>query len=252
MKKMTLMAILIFAALSAAVPAHHTAEHLNKQGLDEFNKQSYEAAVRYFERAISMKADYASAYYNLGTAYFYLRRFAPSFDALREAIKLNPASAASHNQLGVVYLESGDGTLAVAAFKEAIRLRPDNASALYNLGCAYIRSKDFGAAAELLERARRLDPSNAEIRLNLAYALSREKRLPEAIAEMETAVNLNPADAELQLFLGNLFILKYERARAADQYAKLKRLDTARARQLYEAIHRGQVITVSGKNTADK
>jgi tetratricopeptide (TPR) repeat protein len=75
-----------------------------------------------------MKPGYASAHYNLGTSYFYLRRFEPAIASLQRAGKLDPASATTVNQLGAVYLESGDEARALEAFKEAIKLKPDYSS----------------------------------------------------------------------------------------------------------------------------
>ena len=240
-----LTAVMIVVASVNAFSQVGSAELANRKGLEEFNKKAYEPAARLFEQAIALKPGYASAYYNLGTAYFYLGRTRSSIDALTRAIKLNPNAAASRNQLGVVYLESGDTAAAIAEFEAAIRVRPDHPSAFYNLGCALIRSNDFASAVKTLERAKSLDPEDPEIRFNLAYALSREKRLNDAILEMETAVKLKPTDAELNLFLGHLFILKKDRGGATEQYAKLKTLDASRADRLYEALNRGRVISVS-------
>ena len=40
----------------------------------EFNKGAYESSIPFFERAIALKPDYATAHYNLGTTNFYLKR----------------------------------------------------------------------------------------------------------------------------------------------------------------------------------
>jgi len=245
MKKIILLTISIAISLSSSIHGQDTAESANRRGLDELNKQDYQTAAGLFEQAIALKPDYASAHFNLGTAYFYLRRTQPAIDALQRATKLDPSSASSHNQLGAVYLESGDNARAIGAFKEAAWLSPGYASALYNLGCAYIRVGDFKSAVGSLELAGKADPRNAEIRLNLAYALSREKRVPEAIAEMEAAVNLSPADADLRLGLGNLFVLANDRTRAAEQYKRLREMDPIAAQKLYDAIHGGRIVTVA-------
>lgn len=61
---------------------------------------------------------------------------------------------------------------------------------------------------------------------------------------MKAAVALKPSDAELQLFLGDLYLRSGDRDRAAQQYARLTKIDSMQAGRLYEAMVRGNIVNV--------
>ena len=81
-----------------------------------------DAAIRDCKRAIKIKPDYASAYYNLGT----------------------------------VYLGIGDPDSAIRYFNRAVELKPDFATAYYNRAVAQYRVHAYDKAWQDVEMCRKL------------------------------------------------------------------------------------------------
>lgn len=67
-----------------------TALTSNAQGVGLINEGKYEAAIVLLNQAIRMRPDFATAYYNLGTAYYFLDQSENAVTALEKAIKLSP------------------------------------------------------------------------------------------------------------------------------------------------------------------
>jgi protein involved in temperature-dependent protein secretion len=65
---------------------------------------------------------------------------------------------------------------------------------------------------------------------------------------VQQAIRLNPADVEAQFFLGNLYLLAKDKPSALDQYQAVKSLNPQLAEKLYDAIHRGRIVTVGQQN----
>ncbi len=235
---------IILSATSFSQGREIQAVELNHKGIQEYEKKNYQIATGLFEQAIALKPDFAKAHYNMGSAYFHLKRLDLAARALENATKYDPRSA-YFNQLGVVYLESGEFAKAVKALDEAVRSDPRNSRTLYNLGCANMRLGNFKGAVQKLEEAKLIDPANAEIRLNLAVSLREQKRLAAAVSEMEAAVLIRPDDSELRFFYANLLLLAKDRTGALAQYAVLKTSDHGRAQLLFDEIYKAQVVRAS-------
>jgi tetratricopeptide (TPR) repeat protein len=248
---MMAFAISMAVAGTAQEPAQEIANpkqaalRYNAQAVNQINSGKYEAAIELLNLAIRLRPDYATAYYNLGTAYYFLDQSENAITALQKAIKLCPSYTEAYNQLGVVYADVAQYGKAIAAFEESISQNPDDSIAYYNLGCTYIRLKTFKAAIIALERAVQLQPSNVEARINLGFAYSRLKYYAAAITEMRQAVRLKPQDLEAQFFLGNLYLMIKDRQSALAQYQALKSLNPQFAQKLYDAIYQDRIVTVA-------
>ena len=126
MKKSILRILLIInliLSVSALIRAQNNSQETaliyNNQGVEQTNTGQYEAAVESFNRAISLRPDYATAYFHLGLALYRLKQFEKSGEALHKVIMLNPGHALAHDQLGAVYVELNLLEQALASFKRS-------------------------------------------------------------------------------------------------------------------------------------
>jgi tetratricopeptide (TPR) repeat protein len=121
--------ILLTAVFVSAQDGARQAVNLNNKGVALMNDGDNEAAVETFIQALRFQPNYATAYHNLGTAYFYLRQFEKAAGAFQTAIRLYPEYSEAHNQLGVTYLEIGQNEKAVEVLRQAVRLKKNDAVA---------------------------------------------------------------------------------------------------------------------------
>ena len=186
----------------------------------------YDEAIRAFEQAIKLKADYAEAYNGLGDALLYSGKPQQAITEYLQAIKLNPNFAEAYNGLGVAYSETyqpeeaikalrqaiklqpndpanfffaglaykrlGKREDAIAALRETIRLNPKFDDAYENLGDIYFTSKDYSVAVELFTSLVQLKPGSAQAHFRLAQSLSYLGKSEQAIAEYELIIKLAP------------------------------------------------------------
>ena len=86
-------------------------------------------AVRQLERVIALEADFASAHFNLGNAYYAMREYRLAGEAFAESLKLDPNHLASLYMGGRVSWRRGRAREAVAAWRRVLELDPDHEKA---------------------------------------------------------------------------------------------------------------------------
>ena len=86
-----------------------------------------------------------------------------------------------------------------------------------------------------LAEATRLKPEAYDAHTELGYAYYKLGRYPMAVEELRTAVRLKGDYVLAHYYLGLVFIQLGNKTGTQTQYAILRRLDPAKAQQLYDA-----------------
>jgi tetratricopeptide (TPR) repeat protein len=167
-------------------------------------------AVTAFERAITLKPDYAEAYNNRALVLHDMMRFDDALADFDKAIALKPDNAVAHNNRGTVLLDLGRLAEALASFERAVLLKPDYAQAHYNSGVVLHDLKQHRASVASFERAIALKPDYAQAHHNRGAALQDLQCLDEAIAAYKSALALMPDYAESQTNLSYCYLQKGE------------------------------------------
>jgi tetratricopeptide (TPR) repeat protein len=148
------------------------AEAYNNLGVALSQKGQLDEAIRQYQEALRLKANYADARDNLGTALGQKGRTDEAIVQFREAVRLSPDHADAHNNLGVALRQIGQADEAIVQFQEAIRLRPDFADAHNNLGVALAMKGQTDEAIRQFQEALRFKPDYANARQNLDAAFA--------------------------------------------------------------------------------
>lgn len=93
-------------------------------------QKKYHKAVQAFQEAISVKPDFAEAYYGVGMSYGAMGRHQLAIDNFRQAVRLQPNNPVFHFHLGVAYHVSGDTQQAMEEYRTLSRLNPNLARKL--------------------------------------------------------------------------------------------------------------------------
>jgi len=96
-------------------------------------------AIALYEEILSMDANYAPAYINLGTLHFHLRQFGQAEALYRRATEADPGYVLAFFDLGNVLDELQRPDESIAAYRRAVALAPRYADAHYNLALAHER-----------------------------------------------------------------------------------------------------------------
>ena len=131
-------------------------------------------AVQNYEKALSIKPDYAKAHYNLGSALQELGKLHDSVKSYENSIALEPENAQAHNNLAIVLRELDQLEEAEASCRKAIVLDPEYAEAYSSLSIILYANGDLNSALESIEKAYSINPKLKIIKLLLAVLKARK------------------------------------------------------------------------------
>jgi tetratricopeptide (TPR) repeat protein len=155
-----------------------------------------EKAADAFNKAVSLKPDYAEAYHGLGVSYARAGRYEEAVEALETAVGLKPGLAEAHGNLGFLYDHLGRPEEAAEAFREALRLKPDYAEAHNGLGVALAREKKYEESIELFKQALRIRPELKKARFNLALSYISLGEIDSALRQERLLRTIDPELAD--------------------------------------------------------
>ncbi|TAM46531.1 MAG: tetratricopeptide repeat protein [Gammaproteobacteria bacterium] len=129
-------------------------------------------AIAEYRLALAADRGFARAAHALAYLLADENRPGEAIQALRDAVRLEPANAAAWFNLGFLLHEREHQIdAAVPAFREAVRLDPKLDRAWYGLGLAHAALGDHAEAAKAFERVATLEPMNghAWYQLGMSY-----------------------------------------------------------------------------------
>jgi non-specific serine/threonine protein kinase len=162
------------------------------------SRDSLDRAIHFFEKAVELDPNYASAWTGLGAIYDLKGQFLgipelshKAIELEKKALELNPRLSHAHQFLGGAYISIGRYDEAIEAIKEAMRLEPNNAGAHAALARAYWVGKgmvDEGIAE--LEHAIAINPQAGYAYLQLVFLHTLRGNFDRAEAVARQAIEL--------------------------------------------------------------
>lgn len=154
----------------------------------------YAEAIPLLEKSIGIYPS-ADGYANLGTDYFYLRRYADEVGAAQQAVKLREQDYSLWGDLGdAYYFAPGRRAEAAAAYRKGIelagrrsQLNPGDAIAVANQGLYRAMLGEKGAALDLGKRAVQLAPADPVVLLFVALASNQLGKTEDVLGYLERA-----------------------------------------------------------------
>jgi CHAT domain-containing protein/Flp pilus assembly protein TadD len=190
------------------------ADRLLQQGLQQFQRNEYQAAMRSWEQALSLyravqdRNGEAAALGNLGVAYLSLSQYPKAIAYYEQALPLFRAvqdrdgEASALMNLGTAHLSLSQYPKAIAYYEQALPLfravqdRNGEAGALNNLGIAYLSLSQYPEAIAYYEQAlplfRAVQDRDGEAKTlnNWGYALFASGQLAPAAPLLHQAIQL--------------------------------------------------------------
>ena len=145
-----------------------------------------------FDRALTLKPEWAEPWLGRGNACFDLNRHEDAISAYNKALALNPQYAAAHANRATVFLDLKRFDEALAGFEKSLQLDPGLAKAWLGRGSVFVNYSRYQDAVRAFKKALELDSHLVEAWHNLAVALAHLKQFDEAIAACNQALALKP------------------------------------------------------------
>jgi tetratricopeptide (TPR) repeat protein len=147
-------------------------------------------------------------------------------EELKGAISLYAEFALAYNEVGVQYLKLGQLEQALEALRSAVKHAPEAFSPRLNYGIALLNKKEFSQAEAELRRALKKNDSSPTAHLYLGMSLINLRKHDEAEKELQRAVTLGGDQMSLaHYYLGGIYWSKREYKRAADELETYLRLN---------------------------
>ena len=191
----------IYRQLLEIDPKHADALHL--LGVIAHQTGNHQIAVDLISQAIEINRNDESYYLNIGNALKSLKQLDAALVGYDKAISLKPDYAEAYSNRGVTLKGLKQFEAAVASYDMAIALKPNYFEAYANRGNALRELKQLDAAVASYDKAIALSPNLPEAYSNRGIALQELKQLEAAVASYDTAIALKPDYAEAYSNLGN-------------------------------------------------
>ena len=171
------------------------------------SSMQYDKAAPKFEKAVALKIEnVAEAYFQLGRAYKFTRRFGEAVAAYKKQLEKNADDDHAfwaYSDLGEIYsFDLPDEAKAWEAYSSAVRVNRKDQEAWANLGRVQYSLRKHQDAAESYNQAVMLEPNNAGYRLLLGKAYRKLLRYSDAIETLNKALDLNPKLSEAYYYRG--------------------------------------------------
>jgi tetratricopeptide (TPR) repeat protein len=141
-----------------------------------------------------------------------------AIEELKGAISLYAEFALAYNELGAQYLKLGQLDQAIEALRSAVKLAPEAFNPRLNYGIALLNKKEFSQAEAELRRALKKNDSSPTAHMYLGMSLISLRKIDEAEKELQRAVTLGGEQMGLaHYYLGGVYWGKRDYKRAADE-----------------------------------
>jgi len=130
---------------------------------------------------ISFDSDHYDAFYLLGQIYSMQGKNGAALRQFQRAVTVNRDFAEGYVGLGIVFARNGKGELAERNFLRSIAVRKENPPAYLNLGYLYFNQKKYRQALVQYKKALRYDPESQRTRIYAGDAYFALRDFSEAI-----------------------------------------------------------------------
>jgi len=149
-------------------------------------------ALRHLYRSVTIRPDYAPAWFKMGVIYSRQGLYREAADSLRQILKDSPAHTDARRHLAWNLLMAGELDEAIRHFRELLRYGPGDGELYNNLGVALMKKGALPPAADAFRKALSLHPDHAGYHFNLATVLLASGEENEARRHLQRALYLQP------------------------------------------------------------
>jgi Flp pilus assembly protein TadD len=130
--------------------------------------QMLQESIASFQRSVEIYPEFASAWYNMGVAYFNNGDPQNAQIAYENCLLYNTFDKQALNNLGVIYFNRNEYSAAIEYFSRAIEAHSNFPDPYANLGACYHNMGDSQNAIKFYTKALQFNPNNQKVNGNLA------------------------------------------------------------------------------------
>ena len=226
--KVLAIASLIGITILASIYAVNTlnsanATDLYNRGNTLYNLSRFEEALAAYEKAISLRSDYAEVWQEKAKTLYELKKYQESQAAYDRAIELKPEYLEAWTGRGYALDKLQQSQEAIASFENALKIQPDYPQAWEGRGDALLDSQRYEEAIASYEKAVQFQPNLYRAWYNRGQAYQKLKQYDRAVESYQKAVEIKFDNSEVWYDLGNVFLELNKNQEAFEAYEKAVR-----------------------------
>ena len=159
-------------------------------------------AIQFYYKAISLKPNFAEAYFNMGYALKNQGKLDQAIKAYNKCISIKPDYAQAYNNKGNILKEQGKLEEAIQYYNKTLALNSDHVDAHFNIGNALKIQGKLDEAIKFYNKSISLKPDYADAYYNVGNILRDQGKLDEAIKAYQNTVSINTNYAEAYYDMG--------------------------------------------------
>ncbi|TKZ36112.1 tetratricopeptide repeat protein [Brachyspira catarrhinii] len=170
----------------------------------KFDKQ-YDKAIDSYLKASELNSDdfeIAEILFDLGNTYIEIKRYQEAINTLLKSIELNPNNESTWSILGHAYNDSGQYKKAIDSFLKSIEIDPNDYITWLMLGTSYYNDGQYSEAINSLLKSIELNPNNETTWSRLGHAYNDSEQYKKAIDSFLKAIEINPENSDTWKMLG--------------------------------------------------
>ena len=144
----------------------------NISGASSAGLKQFDAAIKYYKKALEIKPDYAEVYYNMGIALKDNGDLDAAINSYKKALEIKSDYVGAYFNTGNILKDTGDLEAAIDNYKKALEIKPDYAEAYNNIGLVLKDKGDLEEAINSYKKALEIKPDYFEAKENLISLLT--------------------------------------------------------------------------------
>ncbi|KAL5283551.1 TMTC4 family protein [Megaselia abdita] len=159
-------------------------------GIVQAQQKRYFEAEGSYDKAISLRRNFAVCYYNLGNLYLEMKRYSKAINSWQESVAINPKQPQAWANLLALLDNQELHEEALKIAKEAVRFLPNEKSVLFVYANILGKLSRYEDSEEMYKKVVSLDPRNYLYHTNLGVLYHRWGRFDKAIESYRNALKI--------------------------------------------------------------
>ncbi len=192
-------------------------------GAVHLRNNEIDAAIKSFEKSLSIDPRYFVALNGLGLAYSIKGNLPEAARAFQRCVEVSPQFSEARNNLGIIYQEQGYLDKAAEEFNKAMADQNYGSRDLpaLNLAKLNLAENKIDEALEFAQKSVEFNPRNAIAQSVVGFLFEKKDRLSEAILSYEKAVKIVPDDVNFNYYLGAAYFKAQDYKKAEEVFLRL-------------------------------
>ena len=196
-------------------------------------KKEYDAAFELLQHCLSIHPYAASAHYELGQYYLFLKQVPQGIAAVEKAVAYEPDNFWYSHGLANLYLQQNDWEKGTALLERMVERFPAKLDPLYTLLEIYNQQGNYDQVIVTLNRLEEKMGKNEQLSMEKFRIYLQKEDHKKAFHEIESLVSEYPNDVRYQVILGDVYLQNGKKEKAYELYRKVLEEEPENAQARY-------------------